>query len=141
LDCKRTIDYHPSQRLTAPNRETTSKEWLSKYLQEKLENNHGYYFFEEYATWNGNLITREEYDDGSALIGGKPTPIRGAKLRHRYITPYNFVICGQDHVLNTSRTEFEQTKLLNEILLGTKQIKDLIDFDKSLSSNNRLMPL
>jgi|GEM_PF-2027072 len=118
-----------------------SKEWLNKCLQEKLDSNHGYYFYEEYAIWNGNLISREEYDDGSALIGGKPTPIRDAKLRRRYVTPYNFVICGQDHVLNTSRTEYEQTKLLNGMLLGTKSINDLLDFVSSLPSSDRFLTL
>jgi len=46
---------------------------------------------------------------------------------------YNFVICGQEHVLNnTGVVDQQTTKLLDEILLGTKTVDDLIDFVKTL---------
>ncbi len=107
----------------------SSKQWLQDYLQGQLEKNYGYYFKEEYAIWNGRLIKREEYDDGAALIDGKPVRTIGAELRVRYITPYNFVLCGSDHVLNNTEgsTDIDVTKLFDEILLEKKTIDDLVD--------------
>ena len=36
-------------------------------------------------------MTRAEYDDGATVIDGKVVDLNGkAKLRIRYITPYNF---------------------------------------------------
>jgi hypothetical protein len=78
------------------------------------------------------LIKREEYD-GAALIDGKPTDTRGAELRVRYITPYNFVICGQRHVLNNlPDVDMQTTKLLDEILLGRRTVDDLVEFVETL---------
>ena len=104
--------------------------WLQESLQSRLEKNHGYYLYEEYGLWGNKLINRQEYDDASALIDGKPVRTSGAKLRIRYITPYNFVLCGADHVLNSNRRniDFEVTKLLDDILLGDKTIDDLVDY-------------
>jgi hypothetical protein len=104
--------------------------WLKGYLQKRLKKGHGYYFFEEYGLWKDHFITREEYDDGAAIIHGKPTQTKGAKLRLRYLTPYNIVLCGDDHVLNSisPQLDVDLTKLLDEMLLGTKTIEDLISF-------------
>ena len=108
--------------------------WLHDYLQDRLKNFHGYYSFEEYGLWNDRMVTRHEYDDGAAVIDGKPTRITGAKLRLRYITPYNFVICGGDHVLFGIKRDatLELTKLFDEILLETKTVADLVNFVKDL---------
>lgn len=107
--------------------------WIENYLQTQLDENWGYYFKEEYGIWNDRLITREEYDDGAALLDGKPTDTRGADLRVRYITPYNFILCGQRHVINnTANIEIQMTKLLDEILLERKTVKDLINFVERL---------
>ena len=79
------------------------------------------------------MIKRAEYDDGAAMIDGKPTDTRGAKLRVRYITPYNFVICGHRHVLNNEPdVDMQTTKLLDEILLGKRTVEDLVAFVESL---------
>ncbi len=102
--------------------------WLQKYMNQGLDENHGYFFYEEYGVWKDKLITREEYDDGSAIIDGKPTRVSGAKLRIRYVTPYNIVICGQDNVLNNFRIDEAATKLFDDILLGRKSVEDLIAF-------------
>lgn len=107
--------------------------WLERYLQEQLERNYGYYVTEEYAVWQDKLIKREEYDDGAAIVNGKPTQTRDANLRVRYLSPYNFVIGGQDHVLNSpGDIDSQATRLLNEILLGSKTIDDFVSFVTSL---------
>jgi hypothetical protein len=114
-------------------------EWLQDFLQERLNKNYGYYAYEEYALWEDKLITRQEYDDGAALVEGKPVRISGAELRLRYITPYNFILCGGDHILISSEVnvDMELTNLLDEILLGTKNINDLMDFVDNLPNKKR----
>jgi hypothetical protein len=113
------------------------EDWLQEYLNDRLEKNDGYFFYEEYAVWNGRLITRAEYDDDSAIIDGKLTKTSGAELRIRYLTPYNIVICGQDHVLNNSRIDEDVTKVLDDILLGNRSVKDLVAFIGGLPINAR----
>jgi hypothetical protein len=115
-----------------------SEGWIDGYLQERLERNWGYYFYEEYGIWKDRFITREEYDDNAAMIDGKPTDIGGAKPRVRYLTPYNFVICGQQHVLNnTGEVDMQTTKLMDEILLGSKTVDDLVDYVDNLQGSPR----
>lgn len=62
------------------------------------------YAWEEYALVDGTrLISRAEYDDGHAIIDGRPQPISDqAELRMRYLTDYRFVICAQGSPLNNS---------------------------------------
>ena len=116
-----------------------SDKWLQNYLQDKLKNGHGYYFFEEYGLWKNNMVTREEYDDGAAIISGKPVQISGAELRLRYITAYNFVLCGGDHVLISDEPDVdaELTELLDGILLEQRTINDLVDFVDNLPNAKR----
>jgi len=118
-----------------------SEKWLQNHLQDKLKKGHGYYYFEEYGLWQNKMVTRQECDDGAAIIDGKPVKIRGAELRLRYVTPYNFILCGGDHVLignsNEPSIDIELTKLLDEILLGKKMIEDLVDFVDNLPSTKR----
>jgi hypothetical protein len=106
--------------------------WLEEYLQEQLGENHGYYYYEPYGLWKDKFFTREELEDGAAIIDGKPTDISEAEFRIRYVTPYNFVICGQDHVINNNRVDRETGKLLNDILLGKKNVTDLVNYVKEL---------
>ena len=111
---------------------------IADYLQNSLERNWGYYIQEEYGVWHDRFITRAEYDDAAAMIDGKPTDTRDAKLRVRYLTPYNFVICGQQHVLNnTGKIDMQTTKLMDEILLETKTVDDLVDFVENLQPSTR----
>lgn len=111
--------------------------WLKKYLQHHLDEGWGYYFYEEYGLWNNKLITRQEHDDGAAVIDGSPIRTSESKLRVRYLTSYNFVICGQDHVLNSVLPNVDETatKILDEILLGTKTVDNLIEFIAKLPIN------
>jgi len=103
-----------------------SQDRLKSYLQHQLDENYGYYYYEQYAIWKDKLIRREEFDDGATVIDGKPVDIKGAELRERYITPYNLIICGKDHVLNSGKTDDDMNEILDGILLGTKTIYDLV---------------
>lgn len=98
-------------------------------MQIELKKNYGYYIYEEYGVRIDRLIIREEYDDGASLIDGKPTDTSDATLRVRSCTPFNFVICVNSHVLNNlGKIDFNLTRLLDEILLGTKTLDDLVNF-------------
>jgi hypothetical protein len=78
------------------------------------------YDYEEYGLLrDGHLLTRAEYDDGHAMIGGKLVDIRGlAELRSRYITPYNFVIAAQGSPINNNAFDEELEDILNAALKG-----------------------
>jgi len=116
-----------------------SENRLQDYMQERLKNNWGYYYFEEYGLWNGKAITRQEYDDGATVINGKPERVSGAQLRLKYITPYNFILCGGDHVLLRGGGDLinEATILLDGLLLGKITFTDWVSFVDGLPSPKR----
>jgi hypothetical protein len=106
--------------------------WLEEYLKHELDANHGYYFYESYGIWKDKLLTAEEFEDGATIINGQPTRISDAELMQRFLTPYNFAICGQYHVLNSTRADQGTEILLNSILLGTKEVSDLVSYVRDL---------
>jgi hypothetical protein len=75
-------------------------------------------YTEEYAIYAGkHIITRAEYDDGSAVVGGKIINVSGdCELRVRQLTPYNFVICPHDSPINNKRFDENLEKWLELIL-------------------------
>lgn len=90
--------------------------------------------FEEYAIFDGHLITRAEYDDGAAVIDGKVIDIgHQAHIRIRYLTPYNFIICAKWNPLNETKHDSKVQEILYGILKGTHTIYDLVDFSEKLS--------
>ncbi|MDI1350695.1 hypothetical protein [Aquabacterium sp.] len=76
-------------------------------------------YAEEYAIVDGqHKVTRAEYDDGHANIGGKITPIAGnSELRVRQLRPYNFVLCSHDSPINNINFDSELEAFLDEMLL------------------------
>lgn len=77
------------------------------------------YANEEYGLVDDKLpVTRAEYDDGAAIIEGHPVDILGrAKLRCRYITPYNFVIAPFESPINNKRFDVQFKAFLDDLLL------------------------
>jgi hypothetical protein len=112
--------------------------WLDEFMRERLHTNYGYYFREGYGIWKDKLTTREELEDGTSMIDGKPVDISGAEFRLRYLTPYNFVICGQDHVLNNTSADTGTGRMLDEILRGTKSVLHLIDHIEKLPLREKI---
>lgn len=91
-------------------------------------------YYEEYAIFNGHLITRAEYDDGAAVIDGKVIDIENqACIRTRYLIPYNFIICAKWNPLNEAKHDSDVQKILYGILNGTHTIYDLVDYTEKLS--------
>jgi len=83
------------------------------------------YCYEEVGLFNDRYVTRSEYDDGFAVLDGKPRRITGAELRIRYLTPYNLLIAPQDSPINNSYFDLPLKKLMNSILRGNATVADL----------------
>lgn len=82
---------------------------------------------EEYAIFDGHIITREEYDDGSALINGKVVSTDGrAKLRYRHLKPYNFIICSKSSDYN-AREYNQYLRNFLDHMLSVKNIEEIFD--------------
>ena len=83
------------------------------------------YLYEEYGLFRDRPITRAEYDDGAAIIDGKPVKTSGAELRSRYLSPYNFVIASHESPINSNEFDGRLEELLNGILGGTFTVQTL----------------
>ncbi len=88
------------------------------------------YVWEEYGLLNGKPIKREEYDDGSAEIKGKVVDAGDAKLRVRYLTPYNFIITPQDSPYNSLKFDRESKFYLDGLLNNSVDFTDFLEFMK-----------
>ncbi|MBI5650192.1 MAG: toll/interleukin-1 receptor domain-containing protein [Chloroflexi bacterium] len=104
-----------------------NEKWIQENLQESLRRGWGYYVSEEYALWKNKVISRGEFDDGSAIVEGKPIRIDGAEPRRRYLTPYNFILCGRFHILNNPQFDSETTGLFDHILQKRATVTELIE--------------
>ena len=92
----------------------------------------GSYEYEEVALWKGRFIAREDYEDGATLVDGKPTRVEGAEIRQKYLTPYNFIICGNRHVINENVHDAKLNGLLDAILKETGTVNELAEFIDAL---------
>ena len=85
-------------------------------------------------------MTRAEYDDGAAVIDDKVVDLNGkAKLRIRYITPYNFIICAHFNPMNSSAYDGMLERILNGILKGQSSVEEIVEAVKKMPKNNREM--
>lgn len=96
----------------------------------------GKYYTEEYAIYQGVNISREEYDDGAAEIKGEVVDVYGAELRRRFLTPHNFIICGNDSPINSNKFDSESQVIFNGILTGSHKIEDLEKLVSSLTKDD-----
>lgn len=86
------------------------------------------YRSEEYAKFRDIKISRNEYDDGAAIIDGKPVEIGGeAELRVRYLSPYNFIIAPQGTPINNYKFDFKRRELLKGIIFGHQTVEQLVE--------------
>jgi hypothetical protein len=87
---------------------------------------------EEYALFKGRKITREEYDDGSAIINGKPVICYGSELRVRNLARFNFIICAKFAPYNSREFDNLSMDEFDEILEGKKKFEDIFERMKTL---------
>ncbi len=95
--------------------------------------------YEEYALWRERCIAREDYDDGATLVDGKPMRVSGAEVRQRYLTPYNFILCGNRHVINENHLDRTLQGILDGILHGTCSIEELASLVDGLPKPHRYL--
>jgi curved DNA-binding protein CbpA len=90
-------------------------------------------YTEEYAAVGDKKITRDEYDDGAAVIDGKAVDISGeAELRVRFLTPYNFVICAHLNPINETKYDTSMNDIMNNLLDNKIEFSDLTNFVEKL---------
>lgn len=85
------------------------QEWVDKFG----------YCSEEFAVYKRKfLVTRAEYDDGAAIIDGKLTELdsKFAKLRVRYLTPYNLVLAASNSPINTQSFDKYFEGVMNNLI-------------------------
>lgn len=84
------------------------------------------YAREEFGLFKGQPVSRNEYDDGSAVIDGKVVSISNeVQLRVIYTTPYNLIIAPQDSPINNVNFDTYRNKILTGILKGEATIEEL----------------
>lgn len=94
--------------------------------KEKRASDFGY-CVEEYGLVDQKMpVTREEFDDGAAIIEGTPHDIRGrVELRVRYITPYNFIIAPNSSPINEKRFDRHLERYLNALLQNENVFEEM----------------
>ena len=74
------------------------------------------------------------------MIDGKVVDLKGeAKLRIRYITPYNFIICAQFNPINNNNYDDMIVTLLNGILKGQNSVDEIAKFVSKMLRDRRDM--
>lgn len=101
-----------------------------KYMVDKR----GYYD-EEFAVFKPSWylperkITRQEYDDGSAMVNGKPMRLHGrAELRLRYLTSYNFILAAKFSPFNCHEFDRTSGEYFKGMLNGTISVKQFDEY-------------
>ena len=94
------------------------------------------YYYEEFGMCGDVPITRTEYDDGAAIINGKVVQsgsnAENFKLRLRYLTPYNLVLCAKFHPFNSSKGDELSKKYLNNLLKDKCTLEDFVQASRKL---------
>lgn len=85
------------------------------------------FYWEEYGIVDGrHLVTRSEYDDGSAVIGGKLQSIAGrSEIRLRYVITYNFLIAAGGAPAFNSAYDERLEEHLNAMLKGEDRLSQI----------------
>lgn len=93
------------------------------------------YYDEEFAVFKPSWylperkITRQEYDDGSAMVNGKPMRLHGrAELRLRYLTSYNFILAAKFSPFNCHEFDRTSGEYLKGMLNGTISVKQFDEY-------------
>jgi hypothetical protein len=92
------------------------------------------YAFEEYGLLGNTPITRQELDDGAAVVNNEVVDVRDGQLRVRFLTRYNFIISAQFSPYNSPEFQVLSEEYLNGILKGTHEfsvfLENILKLDK-----------
>ena len=94
------------------------------------------YAEEEYAIYNNQPISRSEYDDGAGFINGEYVDFNmNAKIRIRYLSKYNFIICAKFNPINSNEGDSITKRILDSLLKDECNIDELVNEIESLQRN------
>jgi hypothetical protein len=94
------------------------------------------YASEEFGMFKGCFISREEYDDGAAVLDGNVESLEGnAELRARYLSPYNFIIAPVGSCINNQDFDEVRRKMMDRMLAGTTSIEEVAECVRRLPKN------
>ena len=94
------------------------------------------YSSEEYGVFGKHYIKRQEYDGGAALIRGKVIDTKGAQLRVRYLSPYNFIIAAKQSPYNQRSFCSDSEPYFNNIVNGKGNPEQLFQYLASLKKED-----
>lgn len=83
------------------------------------------YAKEEYGLYQGTPITLACFDDGAAVINGVVVNTRGAKLRVRYLSRYNFLLASKASPINSKSFDRTSGPILDDMLRGRDRLDEL----------------
>ena len=106
----------------------------SEFIKEQYDNNGDYQ--EEFGIFKGKYITRQEYDDGSAIIRGKPVRTEGASLRSRNLTKYNFIIAAKFSPYNCNEFYRNSKEYFGKLLREEIEFDVFVDWMKQFEKNH-----
>lgn len=92
----------------------------------KMKDEFGY-AWEEYGLLDGIPISREEFDDGAAVINDQVVDAKDAELRVRYLSKYNFFIAPHDSPINSIDFDETSRNYLDGIIDGVYDLKDFLE--------------
>lgn len=92
------------------------------------------YVNEEYGIYKGELITREEYDDGAKFINNKLVNFNDDELdlRVRFLSKYNFIICAIFNPINSNEADVFFETYLKDMLDNIGSIEEVVKFVEKL---------
>ena len=90
---------------------------------------------EEFGIYKCRKISRQEFDDGSALIRGKPHKIEEADLRVRNLTKYNFIISSKFSPYNCEQFSRDSKSYFIGLLKNTLSFDAFIEWMEAFPKN------
>jgi len=111
---------------------------LYEYNKEFIEtlNKNNEVYKEEYGIYKKHFVTRQEYDNGSAIIKGKPKKINGAELRSRLLTKYNFIIAAKFSPYNSHKFNHYSNEYFNKLLKEEISFDEFVNWMRTLPKNH-----
>lgn len=103
------------------------------YIDSMIKDDRGYQ--EEFGIYKNKFITRQEYDDGSALIKGKPVRTIGAELRSRSLTKFNFIIAAKYSPYNCRDFTRGSGKYFGKLLRNEIEFDEFVEWMKKFPKN------
>lgn len=101
---------------------------IGLYTHDQEYINEAFDYHEEYGIFKKRIIKREELDDGSAIIKGKPVKVTNAELRTRSLKKYNFIIAAKTSPYNSRAFNVESRRFFPQLFDNEELFNQYIDW-------------